>query len=238
MGEQEPSEQVCVVHDVEDGVFRIEFHTGLSVVSDFQGFAALDHASKQTTGISGCPELVFRFVGTHHVRCIIPCQEVYECAFPRSVAAHYPDFLVSLEIVGEMAEIISVSVSERHVFAVDDFRAKPCTPFHVIECQGFLSVDLLRPVFQFVECVDAVFGLPCPGLRRTAYPFQFSAQNVPHLVGFGVVVGYPFLSFFEIVLIIAAVGVYGSVIHFHDRVAHMVQKIPVMSHHQQRALGS
>ncbi len=94
---------------------------------------------------------------------------------------------------------------------------------------------LRGPVLQVIESVDAVPGFSCTCLRRASHPFQLASQYIADLVSLCVVVGNPFFSFFKIVLIVASVGVYGPVVHFHYRIAHFVEEIPVVRHHKQGA---
>ena len=69
------------------------------------------------------------------------------------------------------------------------------------------------------------------------HPFQLTAQKILDLVRLGIVVFDAFLPLLQIVLIVAFINIYGSVIHLHHGVSHGIQKITVMGHHQKRASG-
>ena len=178
---------------------------------------------------------VFHRVGADHFRSKVPCKKIYESAFPGSVASYDAYFFISLEIVCEMVQIAFVTVVERYILAVYYFGPETRAALYFRQRYLLLGICPGRPVFQIIECIDAVSGLSRACLRRTAHPFEFAAQDVADLVCLCIVVGYPFIALFQIVFIVSPVGIYGTVVHFHDYVADMVQKIPVVGHHQQGA---
>ncbi len=47
MREEKSVQERGVIHNVQDGVLRIEFHSALVVISYFERFAALDYSGHQ-----------------------------------------------------------------------------------------------------------------------------------------------------------------------------------------------
>ena len=89
-----------------------------------------------------------------------------------------------------------------------------------------------------MECVNPIFRLSASCTRRAPHPFQFASQDVPHLVGLCVPVGYALIAFFEIVLIIATVAIDSPVVHFHHHIADAVEEVAVVGDHKQGAAGA
>ena len=169
----------------------------------------------------------------YHIRSVIPCYEVQESRFSCSIAADNAYLLISLEIVCETVKIAFVAIVEAQVLAVHDLGAKPCGALHGLHADLFLGIDLRCPVLEVIECVYTVACLACTGTWSAADPFQLTAQDVADLVCLGIVIGDPFLALFEIVLVVAFIGIYGTMIHLHDDVAYPVKEITVVCNHEQ-----
>ena len=170
-----------------------------------------------------------------HIVGIVPGEDIQECGFSCSVPADYADFLISLEIICELVQIAAVAIIEAEVLAVYDLGSHSCGTFHSLHADLLLSIYLRRPVLEVIERVHTIAGLSSAGAWRASDPFEFAAQNVPYLVGLCIIVCNPFLSFFEEVLVVTFIYIYGAAVHFHDDVADAVKEVAVVSHHQKGA---
>lgn len=70
---------------------------------------------------------------------------------------------------------------------------------------------------------------------RTPYPLQLAAQDIVHFGSLCIVIVDALLPLFQIVLVISPVCIDCPVVEFHHSIAHIVQEIPVVRHHQQGA---
>ena len=82
------------------------------------------------------------------------------------------------------------------------------------------------------------FALPERAQGGRVYPFELAAEQVAYLVGLGVPGGDALLALLEVVLVVAAVGVDGSVVEFHHDVADPVEEVAVVRDHQQGAAAA
>ena len=110
MRKEEAVEQPCVVHDIQNGVLRVEVHAALVVVADLKGVSALD-------------------ASTQFLLCDLSCQNIEERALAGTVSTYDSHPFISLEVVCELIEVAVVSVVETKVLAVDDFCAEAGCPF-------------------------------------------------------------------------------------------------------------
>ena len=91
----------------------------------------------------------------------------------------------------------------------------------------------MRALLQVVECVDSILGLAGACLRLSAHPLLLLAQGVFHLCQLRCHGIDAFLSATQIVVVVAFVGEYLLTVDFDYLVAHTVEKIAVVGHHQQ-----
>ena len=71
-------------------------------------------------------------------------------------------------------------------------------------------------------------------LRLTAHPVELFAQEVVGTVDIGVLHGNALLTFLKIIGIVALVGIERAVGKFDNPVAHVVEEVSVVGHHQDR----
>ena len=156
--------------------------------------------------------------------------------FSGGVAPHDPYPLVALEIVAEVAQVAFVLPPERDVPAVDHFVAQVgalglgLTQVHLL---GHIAV--FGPFLEFPEGLFAVFGLTGAGAGGGVHPFQFPAEDIPHLFRLRVVIVYALLPFLEEVHVVSFVDVDAAPVHLHDRIAHAVQEVAVVGDHEKGA---
>ena len=102
----------------------------------------------------------------------------------------------------------------RHILAFEDLGAD-------IDVGGFephlaLLNPLLRHTLQFIESFLAIAGLMASGLRLTAHPIEFSAIEIIGSRYLCTLVVDALLALFQIVGVVASIGVYGAVVEFED----------------------
>ncbi len=225
--EEKTAQKRGVVHCVKHRVVLVELHPALVIVADFERFAPFDCAS---------------------VASEFPSEKVYERALPDSVAPDDSDAVIALELVAEVAEVAVRSVVEAHVLAIYNLgsqtvgktgvSAEPLSAHpgrnsgHI---DGFGTVDILGPLLEGVEGVNPVFGFAAAGAGSAPDPFQFPSEYVADLVGLGVPVRDSLVPLFQVVLVVAPVGVNRSPVHLHHGVAHAVEEIAVVGYHQKGA---
>ena len=163
------------------------------------------------------------------------CENVEECAFAGAVAAYYADLFIALEVVCEVVKIAGVSIIKAEILAIDDLGSKPGGTFHRLHADLLLGIYLRSPVLEVIERVDPISGLARTCARRASDPLQFAAEDVADLVGLCVVVRYALFALLQEVLIVTFICIYGSMVQFHDGVAHSVEEISVMRHHEKGA---
>ena len=200
------------------------------VVAYLEGFSAFDHSCHQALSFTDIA-WVFRY----HLRCEVSGYYVQERRLTGTVATHDSYLLVSLEVICESVQVTVIPVVEAEVLAVDDLGSESCSSLKLCHVHLLGRICLRGPVLKVIERIDPVSGLSCPRTRCAAYPLQFPAQDIPYFVGFSVIIGYTFLAFLQIVLIIALVGVYCTPVHFHHYVAHSVEEVSVVCDHQESA---
>ena len=69
-------------------------------------------------------------------------------------------------------------------------------------------------------------------LRLSTHPVQLSAIEILGMLDFGTQVVHALLSFFQIVGIVATIGIDGLIIEFQDGVAHLVEEESVVGYHE------
>ena len=107
--EQELTQEMGVVNGLQDCLILVKPHSALAVVADPQRLSPLD--------LTGYRPRIRRI----H----IPDQKIDERGLADTVLADDSDFLIALEIVGEMVKIAIAAVEEAHILAVDDLCSKP-----------------------------------------------------------------------------------------------------------------
>ena len=75
----------------------------------------------------------------------------------------------------------------------------------------------------------------CLGL--SAHPFQFAAIQIVGTLYFGTCGIDALLTLLHIVAEVAAIGIYGMVVEFENEVAHAVEEVAVVCHHQERLVA-
>ena len=217
MAEQELVQQPHVAYRLHDCLVLIELHSALAVVSDFQGLSALNHSAQRAVPGN------------------VPGQQIQEGGFSCPVLPDNAHTLEALEIVGEVVQVHVRPIAEADIFAVDYLAAQSGTVSHRLQAHLSACIDLLGPVLEVVERIDTVSCLSCPRAWGTPYPLQLAAQDIVHFGSLCIVIVDALLPFFQIVLVISPVGIDCPVVEFHHSIAHIVQEIPVVRHHQQGA---
>jgi len=85
--------------------------------------------------------------------------------------------------------------------------------------------------FEFIESILTILGFVATGLRHTAHPLQFGTIQIGGASLLGTTIVNALLTLFQIIGIIATIGINGMVIQFKDYITHAVKKITVMSDH-------
>ena len=122
--------------------------------------------------------------------------------------------------------------SLRHILALKNLRAY----IHVSRFQS--QLPFLYSLFSYsLKVVESLLTIAClvpPGLRHAPHPFKLSPVEVVGPGYLGPLVVYSLLAFFQIVAVVAAVGVYRVVVKLQDDVAHAVEEEAVVGDHKQR----
>ncbi len=96
----------------------------------------------------------------------------------------------------------------------------------------------MRLVLQFIERLLTVPSLVASSLRRGAHPLQFLTVEV---IGTGYLrptVVHTLLPLLKIITVVAAISIDRLIVKLKDDIAHMVEEIAVMGHHEQRQCGA
>ena len=91
---------------------------------------------------------------------------------------------------------------------------------------------------KLVESVLAVFGLVAAGLWHATHPLQFRTIEVVRTSYLRPAVVNTFLTFLQIVGVVAAIGIDGAVVQFKNDRANAVEEVAVVGHHQQRLVAA
>ena len=97
---------------------------------------------------------------------------------------------------------------------------------------------LLGHTLQFIEGILAVLSLVSTCLRHAAHPFQLRAVQIVGTRYLGPLVVDAFLTFLQVVGVVAAIGIDGLVVQFEDDAADAVEEVAVVGHHQQRPVAT
>ena len=206
--------KVDVLGHVTDGVNHplalVKFHSFLTVVGKFHGFA----------------DLKITAVGLDNVE-----QQLDECGLTHTVITHDAQLLVAGKRVVEIVENHLVAITLADVVGCENLLADVST----LDVQFNLTVvaPLLGSFLQVIESVDAVLCLVGTGLGLASHPVQLGAQQVAGPFHLGILCLNAFGSFLQVVIIVAVVGEDAVLVHLEDAVADVVQEIAVMGHHQQ-----
>ena len=121
--------------------------------------------------------------------------------------------------------------SFRNILALEDLRAD----IHVARFQTYLSFlnALLGYLLQLIESLLTVACLMTSCLRHSAHPFQLPSVQVVGSHDLSPRIVDTLLSFLQIIRIVAAVSIDGTVVQLQNQVTHLVQEITVVCHHQQ-----
>ncbi len=92
-------------------------------------------------------------------------------------------------------------------------------------------------LLQLVERLDARTAFVTARLRLTAHPVEFGAQQVVGPIHQGILSTDAFLPLLQIVGVVALVRIERLVGQFHDAVAHAVEEVAVVRHHEERGAG-
>ena len=209
-----------VIHGFQHRLAGLELHPALVVIADFEGFSHFDDALQRSAQL-GLPA---------------SGNQIEEGGFSAGIAPHDAYALIALEIVAEMAQIAFVFPPETHVPAVDHLVSQVGALYlRLAQVHLLLDVAVVGPLLDVPEGLFAVFGLAGAGAGARVHPLQFPAVEVPHPLGLGIVILYPFLALFQEVHIVSAVDVEVAAVQFHHGIAHPVQEIAVVGDHQQGA---
>ena len=209
-----------VLHGFHHGLARLELHPFLVIIADAERVAALDDA------------------GEFPAHRPVPKAGDYiqEGGLSGGVAADDAHAVVALKVVCEVPEVAFALPGEGDVLAVDDLVAKVGAPLlHFGHIDLLHKIAVLGPLLDGHEGLLAVFRLAASGAGRGVDPFQFPAEGVAHLLGFGIIKVDALLALLQEVQIIAPVDVDAAAVQFHHGVAHAVQEIAVVRHHEKGA---
>ena len=162
-------------------------------------------------------------------------QHLDERRFSRAVVAYDSHLLEALEVVVEVFEDDFFIESLRHILALEYFRAD----VHILRLESHLSFfhALLSFGFEVVKRLLTVACLMSTCLGLSAHPFQFAAIQIVGTLYFGTCGIDALLTLLHIVAEVAAIGIYGMVVEFENEVAHAVEEVAVVCHHQERLVA-
>ena len=169
------------------------------------------------------------------VRTYFAKQHLDERGLSRAVVAYDSHFLETLEVVVEVFEYHLLVKGFRHILALEYLR----TDVHVLRLESHLSFfhALLCLGFKVVERLLTVACLMSTCLWLSAHPFQFATIQIVGTLYFGTCGVDALLTFLHIVAEVAAIGIYGMVVEFENEVAHAVEEVAVVCHHQERLVA-
>ena len=156
--------------------------------------------------------------------------EVEEGGFAYAVGSDDAYFLAFLEYVAVVVD---------HLFAVVAFGDVVHFQYFAADALG-LHGELRAAVveagvclfLQLVEGVDACLGFGAAGLGHAAHPVELGAVKALGFLHFDALVVFPFRFFAQIVVVVAAVVVEAAVVQFEDVLAHVVEEVAVVCHHE------
>ncbi len=123
-----------------------------------------------------------------------------------------------------------------NVLALEYFRPD----VHVAGLQAHLPVFYALLGFGF-KLVEGLFAVSCfvpASLWHAAHPLQLGAVEIVGPCDFRPLVVYPLLAFLQVIAVVAPVGVDALIRQFEDDVAHMVEEVAVVGHHEQGEGGA
>ena len=109
VGEHEPSEQVGVVHGLQDGLVFIEGHPVLTVITDIQGLSPFDRSGNLERETGSC----------------ITSQDIDESGLAGTVATYDAHSLIPLEVVSKILDKGLTVQAQSQMLAIDDLRTEP-----------------------------------------------------------------------------------------------------------------
>ncbi len=180
--------------------------------------------------------------------CVGPFQteeEFDERTLTCTVTAHNAHLLKAREIVVEVIKndlLVVLAVGrgyvERlaHVFRLE-YLAPDVSALH-FEARGSFFASLARPLFEFVEGLLAVTCLRAARTRHAAHPVKFLAVKIVGTGDIGILCGDALSAFVEIILVVASIRIEVLAVEFEDALAHVVEKVTVVRHHEQSLRGT
>ena len=204
-----------VLDDINDLLLLVEFQSFLREIAEAHGIADVEASA----------------VGLYDAE-----QHFYERRLASAVVADNAHLLKPREVVIEILQyyglLLAVMESLRHILALKNLRAY----IHVSRFQS--QLPFLYSLFSYtLKVVESLLTIAClvpPGLRHAPHPFKLSPVEVVGPGYLGPLVVYSLLAFFQIVAVVAAVGVYRVVVKLQDDVAHAVEEEAVVGDHKQR----
>ena len=170
------------------------------------------------------------------VGCQLAQQELDEGGFARAVIACDAHLLIAGETVVEVFQNGFLSECFRHVLCHEYLRAD----VSVAHFQAhLLLVD--SALCHFLQLVESLFAIAClvaSCLWHASHPFQLRAVEVVSPHDFLPRLVQPFLPLLQVVGVVALVAVDGGIVHFDDGVAHAVEEVAVVCHHEQAGSGA
>ncbi len=172
-------------------------------------------------------------------------EEFDERTLSRAVSAHDTHLLKAREVVVEVVEndflatrAVGGGDVERlaHIFGLE-YLAPDVSALH-FEARGPFLAPLARPLLEFVEGLLAVARLGAAGAGHSAHPVKLFAVKVVGAGNVGILCGDALSAFVEIVLVVAGVGIEVFAVEFKDRLAHVVEEVAVVRHHEQSLRGT
>ena len=200
-----------VVSDVDDSFRGVELQSLLAVIAETNALAHLDRTA---------------------VGLLQPHQKSQECALATAVIAHNTKLFVAREVVVEAIEDTFLSVALADIFGLENFGAD--TPRLNFQTHSTLRASGLQSVLQIVEGVDSGLRLCGTRLGLATNPLQLVAKTVLVALALSRRSVDTLLTLSKIVRIVATIVVEASILQFENIAAHAVEKIAVVSDHQQR----
>ena len=159
-------------------------------------------------------------------------QHTNEGGFPRAVVAHDAHFLKARKIVVEIFEDHHPIVEGfGHIFCLEDLRTDVTGLY--VQTGGALFGAPAGLLLQFVEGLLARTAFVAARLRLAAHPVEFLAIEIARPVDVGVGGGDALVALFEVVGVVAAIGVGGAIVQLNDGLTHPVEKVTIVRDEQQ-----
>ena len=199
-----------VAHDINYLLLLIKLQTLLREIAETHGITDIETA------------LVWLYQSEQHLQ---------ECGFARTVAAHYTHFLKAGEVIVEVFHNDHIVILLRDILTLEDLAAD----IDIAGLQTDLSLlnTLFGDAFQIIKSLFTIAGLMSSGLWHPSHPFQFRAIKVVGTSDLGPFIIDALLPLFQIITVVAPIGIDSLIIEFKDDRAYTIQEETVVGHHQE-----